>query len=568
MRNTFVILLLCLILHVLSLQSAAEQSDVQEDNGNDKTSEVQEAGTVEMLTSLLDVKKSLKDQIALQEKRLKVSTSESEKIALQKDIDQLDKQLAETTIDFERIATSVEAADFEEKKLETFNWNDELASLLEPAIKEMKRFTIKARKKSELKDKVADLKLVTTSARQAVQHLEKVQLEASGKQVQAEIKMLLQEWRNIEKRLLKKLELTEKELTNLKEQDISLIESSSNSMKTFFRDRGVYLILGVFAFFSILLLSRLLYSFIAYLSVRFSGDTEGRSFQIRLLYIIFQVLSVLLAIMGSFFVLYLAEDWFLLSLAIIFFLGFSWTIRQGLPRLWQQGRLMLNIGSVREHERLVLYGVPWRVDTINVFCKLVNPSLNVVLREPIESLIGLVSRPCIPEEPWFPCQKGDWVKIGDSLSARVVSLSHEQVELVELGGSRMIYPASVFLDACPVNLSQNFRISVTFGLSYDLQFHITTLIPETLSTYLKEQMVATGYFDSCLNLEVDFLQANTSSLDLVVLADFDGNIASNNRKIERAIQKWCVECSTMNNWEIPFAQLTIHQKAHVRSQLS
>lgn len=95
---------------------------------------------------------------------------------------------------------------------------------------------------------------------------------------------------------------------------------------------------------------------------------------------------------------------------------------------------MLNIGAVRENERLVLHGVPWRVASINVFCRLVNPSLGVELRLPIEDLVSLVSRPYNHEEPWFPCKKGDWVVVGSATRARVVSLSHEQVEVVERGG--------------------------------------------------------------------------------------------------------------------------------------
>ncbi len=515
--------------------------------------------TSEMLTSLLDLQLSLKEQIQLSRKKFNASKSEAEKESLLQEINHLDKQLSETSSDFERLATGVEPSMFAEKKPEIFSWKDELGSLVEPAIKELKRFTVKARQKTQLKDSIAMLSDQVATATIAVQRLQAILKETPDAHVRKEVLALQPEWLNVEKRLRNKLELAERELSQLNEQDVSLVESTSSSMRTFFRDRGRYLIVGVFAFFAILLVCRLIYRLIVMLFFKFNGKKEKRSFQLRLLDIIFRVVSVVLAIIGLFFVLYLAEDWFLLSMAIIFFLGLAWTVRQGLPRLWQQVRLMLNIGSVRENERITYLGVAWKVEALNVFSKLVNPSLEVELRVPIEDLVGLSSRPYHPEEPWFPCRRGDWVVIGGGSRARVVSLSHEQIEVVERGGKRIVYPTDVFLQACPVNLSRNFRIRVPFGVSYNLQDQITSGIPNVLLEHLTRRVEEEGYKKSCLNLQVEFFQANASSLDLLVIADFDGKVADISKRIERAISKWCVECCTQNNWEIPFPQLTVHR---------
>lgn len=503
----------------------------------------------------------MKEQIQLSQKKLKASSSETERAALEAEISQLDKQLSETNEDFEHIATGVEPTLFAEKKVQIFSWKEELASLLEPAIKELKRFTVRARQKTDLKDKIAELEIMTAAANRAVGNLRTVIKETADKQVQKEVKNLQPQWLNIDKRLRNKLEVAQNELKRLEDQEVSLVESSRDSLRTFFRDRGLYLFVAVLTFSAILLVFRLLYRLVVAIAVRLTRQPEERSLQIRLLYIIFQVLSVVSAVIGLFFVLYLAEDWFLLSMAIIFFLGLTWTIRQGLPRLWQQGRLMLNIGSVRENERIILNGVPWRVVSINVFCKLVNPSLDVELRIPIEQLTGLVSRPYRPEEPWFPCKKGDWVVVGEAARGKVISLSHEQVELVERGGRRITYPTEAFLNLCPANLSRNFRLRVPFGISYTLQEQATSEIPVMLKDYLRLRMEEEGYLDSCLNLQVEFMQANASSLDLLVLADFEGKVADISKRIERAIQKWCVECCTKNTWEIPFPQLTVHRPA-------
>ena len=517
-----------------------------------------ENGPSNMLASLLDLQKNLNEQIQLSKKKLKESTSEAEKKSLEAEIAQLDKQLSETTNDFERIATGVELELFIQKKPQSFSWKDELASLVEPAIKEMKRFTVKARQKSNLKEKISELELLTQKAEDAVLHLDETLKTSTDKRVQREVSALQPEWQNVHSRLQNKLDLSIAELANLRAQEVSLVEASSKSVRDFFRARGLYLIVAITTFFAILLGCRLLYRLIVRLNFKVK-KRDGQPYQFRMLYIIFQVMSVILAVMGLFFVLYLAEDWFLLSMAIIFFLGLAWTIRQGLPRMWQQARLMLNIGSVREKERLILHGVPWRVASINVFCKLENPALDMELRVPIETIIGLVSRPYHPEEPWFPCRKGDWVVVNGGSRARVVSLSHEQVEVVERGGRRLTYPTEIFLEACPANLSRNFRVRVPFGVSYGLQEKVTSTIPAVFKQYLQARLEMDDYAGNCLNLQVEFLQANASSLDLMVLADFEGKVADIYKRLERALQRYCVDCCTENDWEIPFPQLTVHQ---------
>ena len=560
MKRLYIITAFCLAILVYPPSSFSEAPATSEQVAAVEQPAAKEPnGPAEILASLLELRKNLKEQMQLSKKKLEASKSDAEKESLEKEISQLDKQLSENSYDFERIATGIEPALFAEKKPEVFSWKEEVASLVEPAIKELKRFTIRARQKTDLKDKIAELEQLSAAANQGVAHLEEVSVQSKNKQVVKEVKGLEPEWQNIQKRLANKLELAQRELAQLEDQEVSLVETSSQSVRNFFRDRGRYLIMALLTFVVILFGFRLLYRLIVRISVRLTGQQEERSFKIRLLYIIFQVLSVVLAVIGLFFVLYLAEDWFLLSMAIVFFLGLAWTIRQGVPRLWQEGRLMLNVGAVRENERIMMYGLPWQVTTINVFCKLVNPSLDTELRVPIENLIGLTSRPFDPDEAWFPCRKGDWVEVNGGSRAKVVSLSHEQVELVERGGRRIFYPTEAFLQASPANLSRNFRMKVPFGISYGLQDKATDEIPRILKSYLEKRMEEEGYSKKCLNLLVEFMQANSSSLDLLVIADFDGDVADICKRIERAIQKWCVECCTQNDWEIPFPQLTVHK---------
>ena len=162
----------------------------------------------------------------------------------------------------------------------------------------------------------------------------------------------------MEKRISSKLDLTQRELAKLEDKNVSLLESSSNSVREFFRNRGWYLFIALLAFVVILLAFRLIARLIFFILP--GARKEQRPIHVRILDIFFQIFSVISAIFGLVFVLYTAEDWFLLSATIILFIGLAWTVRQTLPKMWQQVRMVLNMGSIREGERVIYNGVPWK----------------------------------------------------------------------------------------------------------------------------------------------------------------------------------------------------------------
>ncbi|MBW1745065.1 MAG: hypothetical protein JRJ25_01565 [Deltaproteobacteria bacterium] len=208
-----------------------------------------------------------------------------------------------------------------------------------------------------------------------------------------------------------KLQVARLQLEQLKEDETSFIESSSRMIKFFFKTRGLYLFIVVLVVGGILIIARLGYNFMVKVVPGFKASY--RPFHIRLIDILFRGFSLLFAILGLILALYMVEDWVLLSLAILFLLGIIWTIRKTIPKIWDQVRLMLNIGDVREGERIVLYGVPWLVERIHFFSRLKNPDLEEDIRLPINELLGKVSRPFKKGESWFPCRKNDMVPLSE-----------------------------------------------------------------------------------------------------------------------------------------------------------
>ncbi|HKL00647.1 MAG TPA: hypothetical protein VJ943_10345, partial [Desulfotignum sp.] len=491
------------------------------------------SGPLDMLESIIALKQNLEQRIAEKQQDIAATTSETQKENLAAELARLDKMLASASQDFERIATGVDIGLFEEQKEAPFNWKDELVSLIEPGITELKRLTQKAREKTQLKEELSYYQERKPVVRQANENLIDLIARTRDKTLKQHLEKLVPEWQGVENQILSKLEITQMQLSELESEEQSLIESSQASIKNFFKNRGLFLFIALVSCISIVLLIRF-----AYLSVvkYIPGYTaQYRPFHLRALDLLFRVMTFLAALLVVILVFYLFEDWVLLSLAIIFLMGLGWAAKHTLPRFWHQSRLMLNIGAVREGERVVYEGVPWLVKRINMYSLFENPDLGQSLRLPIAALMDLTSRPFQRHEPWFPCRKNDWVILSDGTRGCVTSLSHEMVELVLRGGAKKVYQTEDFLGMAPMNLSVNFRLKIGFGISYNLQAQATKEVLDVLDTYIRNQLEAEAYAESLLNLRVEFAAAGSSSLDLVVIADFDGKMAPLYNRISRAI---------------------------------
>ena len=508
------------------------------------------------LLSLLDLEISIKNRIKDREKQLRQENSPIAQQRIKEEIANLDKNLSEATADFERLATGIDPATFSEKRKDTFSWQEELTSLLKPAIRELKNLTITARERTTLQADIARLKELEPIAESALQKLELQIADTSNSVLKKDLKLLLPEWKNLNNELRSKLSVLDSQLNSLEAKEKPFFDDLQEGTGHFFKNRGLYLTQALIVFFLTLLCFSLLYRLIQKSIPAFRK--QHRSFVIRLFDIFYRIVSVVAACLSLFVVFYLVEDWTLLSLLVVLFIAVLWTFRIVLPKFYVQVKMLLNIGSVREGERIMFYGVPWRINNINIFTTLENPDLNIKLRLPIEKLIDHCSRQPAAEENWFPCRKDDWVLLSDASFGKAISISHEAVTLLERGGARKTYQTSDFLGLAPKNLSMNFRIKEFFGLSYGVQEQLREVI-STLHGYIETRFEREGYSDKVLDMQVMLNQAGGSSLDLAVIIDFKGSAAPLYNKLRRSIQGYCVDACSEHGWEIPFPQLVVHK---------
>jgi len=228
--------------------------------------------------------------------------------------------------------------------------------------------------------------------------------------------------------------------------------------------------------------------------------------------------------------------------------------------MMEQIRLILNIGPVRENERIIYEGIPWKVSHLGFYSQLTNPELSGgLMRLPARTLLDFHSRPFDKDEIWFPTSKHDWVILSDETYGKVLLQTPEYVQILQLGGARRTYPVSEFLNLAPKNLSKNFRVKSLFGIDYNHQSISTTEAPDVFQKQIQEELIRLFGKEPFNGVSVNFASAGASSLDYEILADFKGEAADKYQKIRRAIQSICVDVCNEQGWGIPFQQITIHQ---------
>jgi hypothetical protein len=272
----------------------------------------------------------------------------------------------------------------------------------------------------------------------------------------------------------------------------------------------------------------------------------------------FRLATGLLMLIVVMLVLYVAGDWFLLGLALLVLIGAAIGLRNTLPRYIDEARLFLNMGPVREGERVIYGGLPWRIRSLNIYSTLFNPDLQGgVLRLPSSEMAKLTSRPDHKTEPWFPTRTGDVVLLEGDVMAKVLLQTPDVVRLRIKGAVRDV-PTASFVDMAKHNLSQDgFAAVVTFGIDYaHREICVDQVAPKLREAV--ETRLGGDYGDQLVSVTTAFKAAATNSLDYLIVAIMQPSTAEDYFAIQRAIQQTCVTVWNTQGWGIPFPQLVVH----------
>ncbi len=551
----------CIFFGILFLPVAVSLgAEPQDRSGSAPAGEVRHLhadATVLTLKTILDSINDLRQDINKKEEDLPLARTEGQKARLLKELADSNARLAGLTRDFQQIATGVNVETYTAKPGQSFDWREELQDVLGPIVKELQGLTARPREIERLRSEISHYEKQIATAKNAIQNVQKLSIETQGQPLTNELERVEKEWKQKEQQVSGQLAVAHYQLNEKIKEQRPFWESFQDLMKVFFKSRGRNFILAITAFVIVLLLFRYVYRVVRRLSpLRSSAE---RSFTSRLAELLYHVLAVVGATGASLLVLYVSEDWVLLSFAALLLIGMIWTARQTVPKFWTEAKFLLNLGTVRENERVLYGGIPWMVQSLNFNTQLLNPQLKGgMIRLPLHELTSLRSRPYDPDEPWFPCKEDEWVILADGTLGKVALQSPEMVELTLVGGSRKTYPTAGFLRQNPNNISIGFRLSVPLRLDYRHQGESTRDIPDRLKETAWRELNREGFGEDILSIEVEFKEAQLSSLDLAILVDFDGRAALHYDRLTRIIPRIAVEACSEQGWVIPFSQVTIH----------
>ncbi|MBF0263866.1 MAG: hypothetical protein HQL46_01240 [Gammaproteobacteria bacterium] len=560
MKITVQFILFILLLSSYALASNEQVNDINKHNSINiqvQTPTHVNNETYQTLESLVKQKTILESEIQHLKKEIESNKLTEEKKELNGQLQSLKEELANTQKYLSEIAAGTDISSLSKQEEEAFNFTKEVLALIKPIVDEVKSMTSDIRQKSSLKDKIHYLNIRLPILEEALTNLKNIKNSSDNKEINTALSDIEKNWQKQQSLMRSEYQAAQLQLNKIIAQENSDKASTASWAKQFFQKRGLYLGVAILVVIIILVLSKGSYSAMQKYLPGFKA--KHRVFRIRFIELLHRVFTILLMIIGPMIVFYLVEDWVLFSLGLLLLIGIGWTLREAIPHYWSQIYLFLNMGSVREGERIDLDGLPWLVEKINVYCCLINPTANLEIRIPIKDMVGKISRPYDKGELWFPCRNGDWVLLSDGIRGMVNSISQEMVQLIQRGGARKTYSMSDFIAQSPLNLSITFRLKETIGISYNLQSESTHKIPDILAEFIHNKANEEGYGDDLISLKVEFEYANTSSLDIVVIADFNGQLADLYNRLRRRIQRWCVEACTEYNWEIPFQQITIHK---------
>ena len=230
------------------------------------------------------------------------------------------------------------------------DWRKELEQLMWPIVRELKDLTERPREIDRLRTDIGFRDAQITKIDQALERLRQLRDLSADPAVNSYLDQQRKHWREVRDSQSNQLKVSTLQLEQKLAEQHTLSDSIRQLFSTFFRTRGFNLLFAVSSFFLVFGVSRYAYGIL-----RRRPQVEQvlrESFFMRLADVTIYAIILLAAIFTALTVLYVSGDWVLLGLTMLLFVGMLWSAKQGLAQFWEQTKLILNVGAVREGERI------------------------------------------------------------------------------------------------------------------------------------------------------------------------------------------------------------------------
>jgi len=463
---------------------------------------------------------------------------------------------------FRDIIGGVEAADFETAEETETTIQDQLTEFIKPILSALQEPTSRLREMEDMRNARDVWSARRDSSDRVIARIAAID-EANragdnNERVAAELQAARRQWEARRSEAAGQIEVLTLQIEDRERSTPSFWQAVTAMIGDFVKSRGLNLLLALVAAVIAFMLTRRIYAWFRHISPvhhKKGGTLLGRASDLIAL-----STAIFVAITCVLIVFFARGDWLLLTISLILLVGILWAGKTALPPYVEQIRMLLNLGAVREDERIIYRGLPWRVESLGFYTYFQNPALHGGrMRVPLRDVMGMISRKARSDEPWFPCRQGDWVVLADNTHGQVVHQTPEQVVMKRRGGELKTYQTKEFLELAPENLAPGFRVRSIFGIDYAHQAICTTEVPAVFREAVHAALVTEFGADAVRAVVVEFNEAGSSSLDCLVKADLTHVAAPRYRYIPRLMQSTCVDVCNERGWRIPFTQVTLHR---------
>lgn len=476
---------------------------------------------------------------------------------LDAEIERTKQELDDLRQQFLELATNdFNISRYDEQPQFDINWQEDLIQVIYPLLRELKDLTEKPRAIERLNAELAFYREHAEDMKKALAHLDTVVANTQDKKLLRSLENVQVRAKERQQELDQKLAGLEMRLQDRLKDENPLWPSIIDGARTFGTGLGLHLMLAftlaLAAFYLVQLAGQLPKKLIA------QKHAERLVFVERSVHFLARAFGVVIGGIVFLMVLYSLGAWVLMGLTVIVMLGLIFSLKGAVADYLVEIRTLFNLGSVRQGERLIYNGLPWRIASLDVYTTLHNPALDGLLRVPLTQISRLSSRPFHQTEPWFPTSTGDIVLLADGLCGAVALQTPELVQL-NVGESLVSFRTTEFLNKRPQNLSiKGFSVGTDFGIDYRHQALATTEILDQYRAELENALQEQPFAQYNTFFNIEFKSASGNSLDFRVGATFTSGAADSYHRIQRWLQKASVDCANKYGWDIPFQQIMVH----------
>ena len=555
MKATSILISLLIILTTFIFSKAFAQSEV-----DNKLTNLNQ----EKIESIELIKKNLiqaKSRLLAAQNQLTHETEAAKKVLLEHEVKRQQERYDKVKLSLISIITNIKIDELQKNDLnKKRDYLQEAQELLGPAFDTIQRISERPRKIEALRKELQINQEKLAITQMALKNIELVKSSPDFKAILPDLEEFLSDStyniNDLIQEFTLKIDRLNRELAELTKDDQTLFGAATSLTKEFFSNKGKHLGIS-FAVFLFMLWSMTILKNKVVLNILSRSKVEWLYKPISALY---GIITFVTALTMGILSLYIMGDWVLVTITVLLISAILWGSKNYLHKYLAEGRLILNLGTIKEGELIIFRGIPWKVKNINFVTIFENEYLDSsIIRIEIAQIFHMHSRKILPNEQWFPTRTNDWVLLSDNTFGQIKLQTVEQVIIELLGAERKYYTTTDYLNLRPTNLSHGFTVEFLWGLDYEVQDLLTNglfdKITEKFNLHLK------NYPTPFLNSNLEFHSAGASSLNLNISVKFSGEFAAYKFNLQRDLQKIMLLICNELKLSIPYNQLVVHQKS-------